>query len=119
MYILFVIIFRERKDLDESKRLNYEKSVCDVMANISSMANFLVSNQAELVCISSGIKVQTDVADNVLQAEQLGEHQFSELCQHNLFSDNPDVFTKFKKNKLQTFPSKKLTASRETARVDK
>ena len=110
MYILFVIIFRKRKDLDESKRLNYEKSVCDVMATISSMANPFVSNQTELICISGGIEVQTDVADNILQAEQLGEHQFSELCQHNLFSDNPDIFTKFKKNKLQTFPSKKLTA---------
>ena len=110
MYILFVIIFRKRKDLDESKRLNYEKSVCDVMATISSMANPFVSNQTELICISSGIEVKTDVADNILQAEQLGEHQFSELCQHNLFTDNPDIFTKFKKNKLQTFPSKKLTA---------
>ena len=88
MYILFVIISRERKDLDESKRLNYEKSVCDVMAPISSMANPFVSNQTELLCISSGIEVQTDVADSILQAEQLGEHQFCELCQHNLFTDN-------------------------------
>ena len=110
MYILFVIISKERKDLDENKRLNYEKSVCHVMAPISSMENPFVSNQTELICISSGIEVQTDVADNILQAEQLGEHQFSELCQHNLFTDNPDIFTKSKKNKLQTFHSKKLTA---------
>ena len=80
------------------------------MATISSMANPFHSNQAELVCISSGIEVQTDVADSILQPEQLGEHQFSELCQHNLFTDNPDIFTKFKKNKLQTFLSKMLTA---------
>ena len=80
------------------------------MATISSMANPFVSNQAELVYISSGIEVQTDVADSILQAEQLGEHQFSELYQHNLFTDNPDIFSKFKKNKLQTFLSKTLTA---------
>lgn len=73
------------------------------------MANPFVSNQAELICISSGVEVQTDVADRILQAEELGENQFSELCQNNLFTDNPDIFTKIKKNKLQTFPSKKLT----------
>ena len=67
------------------------------------MANPFVSNQTKLVCVSSGIEVQTDVADSILQAEQLGEHQFSELCQHNLFTDNPDIFTKFKKISYKRF----------------
>lgn len=108
--VLFVVTFSGKKDLDKSKRLLHEKSVCEVITTISSMANPFVSDHDELVCISSGVEVPTDVADRILRAEQIGENQFSELCQSNLFSDNPDIFTKITKNKLQTSPSKKLTA---------
>lgn len=92
-----------------SKCRRYEKSVSDVTATISSMTNPFSADQTELVSISSGVEAESDVADSTLQAEQLGEHQFSEFCQTNLFNDNPDIFTKIKQNKLRTFSSKKLT----------
>ena len=88
----------------------HKKPACEVIASVSSMANPFVSDHEELVCISSGVEVPTDVAERILCAEQIGENQFSELCQSNLFSDNPDIFTKITKNKLQTSPLKKLMA---------
>ena len=108
--VLFVVTFSGKKDIDKSKRLLHKKSFCEVITTISSMANPFVSDHEELVCISSSVKVPTDVADRILHAEQIGENQFSELCRSNLFIDNPDIFTKITKNKLQTSPSKKLTA---------
>ena len=50
------------------------------------------------------------IADDLLGAERLGESQFSEFCETNLFSDSPDIFAKISLNKLRTFASKKLTA---------
>ena len=44
------------------------------------------------------------------------EHQFSELCKNNLFTDNPDIFTKIKENKLQTFPSQSRQVSMKRSR---
>ncbi|CAB4041219.1 Hypothetical predicted protein, partial [Paramuricea clavata] len=99
----------KRKDLDVSKCKRHEKSVGDVMATICSMTNLFNADQAELVGLSSGVEVESKVADNILQAKQLGEHQFSEFCQNNLFCDKPDLFTKIKQNKLKTFSSKHLT----------
>ncbi len=92
-----------------SKCKRHEKSVGDVMATICSMTNPFNADQAELVGISSGVEVEGKVADNILQAEQLGEHQFSDFVQNNLFSDKPDLFAKIKQNKLKTFSSKHLT----------
>ena len=60
----------------------------------------------ELLSISSGVEAESEVSSSILQAEQLGERQFSEFCQTNLFSGNPDIFTKIKQNKLKTFHSK-------------
>ena len=64
--------------------------------------------QTELLNISSGVEAESEVASSILQAEQLGEKQFSEFCQTNLFCGNPDIFTKIKKNKLKTFSSKRV-----------
>ena len=99
-----------------SKCKRHEKSVGDVMATICSMTNPFNADQAELVGLSSGVEVESKVADNILQAEQLGEHQFSEFCQNNLFSDKPDLFTKIKQNKLKTFSSKHLTVKNSEGR---
>ncbi len=95
-YISFT--FRERKDLYVSKCKRHEKSVGDVMVTICSMTN-------PFNAISSGVEVERKVADNILQAEQNGEHQFSDFVKNNLFRDKPDRFTKIKQNKLKTFSS--------------
>ena len=73
------------------------------------MTNPFSGDQVELVNISSGVEVGRDVADRILHAEQLGEEQFSKFCQTNLFTDNPDIFSNIKKNKLRTFSSEKMT----------
>ena len=73
------------------------------------MTNPFDGDQVELVNISSGVKVGCDVADRIFYAEQLGEDQFSGICQTNLFTDNPDIFSNIKKNKLRTFLSEKMT----------
>jgi hypothetical protein len=106
---LFVITSSQRKDLDESKSLLYEKSVCDVLATISSMQIPLYRIKRSLFVFLAVWRSKQTLLDRILQVEELGENQFSELCQNNLFTDNPDIFTKIKKNKLQTLPSKKLT----------
>ena len=72
------------------------------------MANPFNGDQVELVNISSGVEVGSDVADRILHAEELGENQFSEFCQTNLFTDSPDIFSNIKKNKLRTFSSEKM-----------
>ena len=73
------------------------------------MTNPFSGDQVELVNISSGVEVGRDVADCILHAEQLGEEQFSEFCQTNLFTDNLGIFSNIKKNKLRTFSSEKIT----------
>ena len=83
----------------------------DVAATISNMMNPFSTDQAGLVNISSGIELQNDAASSLLKAERLGEGQISEFCHNNLFLiiDDPDIFTKIKRNKLHTFSSKTVT----------
>ena len=66
---------------------------------VCSMTNPFSVDQTELVGISSGVEVEGKVADNILEAEQLGEQQFSDFFQSTLLSDKPDIFTKIKQNK--------------------
>ena len=69
------------------------------------MTNPFIGEQTGLVNISNGVEVDASTADGILNAEELGEYQFSELCQKNLFTDDPDIFNSIKKNKLKTFSS--------------
>lgn len=116
MYLLKISsIFRERKDLDMSKCIRHEKSVGDVMATICSMTSPFNGDQAELIGILSSVEVEGSVSDNILQAEQFGEHQFSAFVNNNLLSDKPDLFVKIKQNKLKTFTSKHLTVKNRKA----
>jgi hypothetical protein len=73
------------------------------------MTNPFDGDQVKLINISSGVEVGCDVADRILHAEQLGDDQFSGFCRTNLFTDNPDIFSNIKKNKLKTFLSEKMT----------
>ena len=66
-------------------------------------------DKTELVSIASGVEVESNVANGILAAQEIGEKQFLEFCNSNLLSDKPDVFQKLKKNKLRTFVSKKLS----------
>ena len=86
------------------------------MATICSMTNPFSADQRELVGISSGVEVESKIADNILQAEQLGEQQFSDFFESNLLSDKPDLFTKIKQNKLKPFSSKHLTVKNSKGR---
>ena len=86
------------------------------MATICSNTNPFNSDQVGLVGISSGVEVEGNVSDNILQAEQLGKHQFSDFVNNNLLSDKPDLFAKIKQNKLKTFTSKHLTVKNSEGR---
>lgn len=95
-----------RKILTEPcKRQRYEKSVNVITATIISMANPFSSDidKTELVSIASGVEVESNVANGILAAQEMGEKQFLEFCNSNLLSDKPDIFQKLKKNKLRTF----------------
>lgn len=100
--------YRTRKDLDDTKCQKHENSVCDVLETMSNMMNPFSTDQAGLVNITSGVELQSDAARSLLDAEELGEGQFSEFCQSNLFTDGADIFTKLKRNNLRTFTSKKI-----------
>ena len=104
---LFYFIFRTRKDLDRTKCKRHEKSVNEVMNIISSIVNPFETEQEELISLASGVMVENDVADALLNAENTGEQQFLDFAKSNLFSENPDIFVKLKRNKLQTFSSTK------------
>ena len=107
----FVLKFRTREDLDHTKCKRYEKSVNDVMTTISSMINPFETEQEELLSLASGVMVENDVADNLLDAEEIGEQQFVDFSKKYLLGEIPDIFTKryekLKRNKLQTFSSTK------------
>ena len=94
-----------KKDLDGAKHQRYEKSINDITATISSMANPFSTDETELVSITSSIEVETNVANGILGAQETGEQQFAEFCKNNLLCEKPDIFQKLKKNKLSlTFP---------------
>ena len=57
--------------------------------------------------MASGEVLETTAADRLLSAEQLGEEKFSKFIEENLFSEEPDIFAKLERNKLQTFSSGK------------
>lgn len=71
------------------------------------MANPFDVEQEELISLASGEVLETTAADRLLSAEQLGEQQFSKFMEENLFSEEPDIFAKLERNKLQTFLSGK------------
>jgi hypothetical protein len=60
------------------------------------MINPFEIEQEELLSLASGV-------DTLLIAENLGEQQFLDLTKTNLLGENSDIFTKLKRNKLQTF----------------
>ena len=66
-------------------------------------------DQQELLSLSSGAVLENDAANFLLNAEQIGEAQFTEFAQTNLFVEKPDIFTPLKKNRLPTFSSGKKT----------
>ena len=80
----------------------HAKSVNDVMNTISSMINPFEIEQEELLSLASGV-------DTILNSENLGEQQFLDLTKTNLLGENSDIFTKLKRNKLQTFLSTKVS----------
>ena len=71
------------------------------------MANPFDVEQKELINLASGEAPETTTADRLLSAEQLGEEKFSKFIEENLFSEEPDIFAKLERNKLQTFLSGK------------
>lgn len=71
------------------------------------MINPFETEHEELISLASGIMVQNQMADTLLNAEVLGEQQFVEFSKSNLLTDDPDIFTKLKRNKIQTFSSTK------------
>ena len=62
------------------------------------------------------LKIESNVANGILAAKEIGDKQFLEFCNKNLLSDKPDIFQKLKKNKLRTFVSKKLSIKDSKAR---
>ena len=66
-------------------------------------------DQQELLSLSSGAVLENDAANFLLNAEQIGEAQFTEFAQTNLFVEKPDIFTPLKKTRLPTFSSGKKT----------
>ena len=100
-------LFRQRKDLDKSKSKCYEESVNSVMSTVSNLINPFEAQQEQLVSLASGFVVANDVADAILNAEQLGEEQFAQFVNHNLLGPEPDIFAKFKLNRLSTFSTTK------------
>ncbi len=77
------------------------------------MINPFETEREELVALASGVMVENQVADTLLNAEVLGEQQFVEFSKSNLLSDDPDIFTKLKRNKIQTFSSTKRLSVQE------
>jgi hypothetical protein len=67
------------------------------------MANPFDVEQEELISLASGQVLETTAADRLLGAEQLGEEQFSKFMKNKIFSEEPDIFAKLERNKLQTF----------------
>ena len=49
-------------------------------------------DEKELVSITSGMEVESSVANGILAAKEIGENQFLEFCNKNLLSDKPDNF---------------------------
>ena len=60
--------------------------------------------QQELLSLSSGAVLENDAAHFLLNIEQIGEAQFTEFAQTNLFLEKSDIFTPLEKNRLPTFP---------------
>lgn len=83
-------------------------------ATVSNMINPFSSDHDGLVNITSGVELQKDAAKNLLDANSLGENQFTAFCEDNLLGDNRDIYAKIKRNKLRTFSckSKKVTDSK-------
>ena len=71
------------------------------------MINPFQTENEELVALASGVMVENQVGDTRLKAEELGEQQFVEFSRGNLLSDDPDIFTQLKRNRIQTFSSTK------------
>ena len=66
-------------------------------------------DQQALLSLSSGAVLEKDAANFLLNAEQIGEAQFTEFAQTNLIVEKPDIFTLLKKTRLPTFSSGKKT----------
>jgi hypothetical protein len=89
------------------------RQVQDVVTTISQMVNLFEVEQEELTSLASGVDLETIVAGQLLGAEKLGKEQFAEFSREKLFSDEPDIFEKLERNKLQTFSTSKKTVGKD------
>ena len=91
----------------KSKCQRHEKAVQDVISTVLQMVDPFEVGQQELLSLSSGAVLENDAAYFLLNIEQIGEAQFTEFAQTNLFLEKSDISTPLKKNRLPTFPSGK------------
>ena len=75
------------------------------MKTITTMVNPFQIDQETLVNLASGVVIEDQVADDPLNAEKLGEEQFSTFIKTKVMGDKPDIFSKISQNKIKTFSS--------------
>ena len=107
---------RQRKNLDETHKQNYEKEVKSVISTIESMVNPFDKEQTNLIHLASGIIAPCAVQHDLLCAKSLGEKRFMQFVGENLLSDTPDLFDTIKKTKLQTFSSSQKPTKTATSK---
>lgn len=107
---------RQRKNLDETHKQNYEKEVKSVISTIESMVNPFDKEQTNLIHLASGVIAPCAVQHDLLCAKSLGEKRFMQFVGENLLSDTPDLFDTIKKTKLQTFSSSQKPTKTATSK---
>ena len=86
------------------------------MEMVQSMINPFTTTNDKLVSLSSGAVAATEVQEDLLRAELVGEQQLSEYMTDRLVKQKTDVFSAIKLSKLKTFSTQTKTQKSATVK---
>ena len=103
---MFVCV-RERKELDSTQIANHNFDVAAVLERISTMINPFDTDLEELVNITNGEVAHSDVKQELLMANVIGEGKLHAFINEKVTSNTPDIFSSIPSTKLKMFSSQK------------
>ena len=110
---VYILIHRNRKDLDTTKIEADEKAVVNVMKAIQAMINpFETNDREEVVNLASGMVATPAIAEDMRTMLEKGKIGADNFMKSNVLGDEPNIYATIKKTQLETFSSlgKKVTS---------
>ena len=99
------------KEMSKSQRKNSERAVLKAKAAFETFTNPFEGERDGLVNITSGRKLPSEVANELLKTEEYGKKAFNDFIEQRMKNKTVNFQTPLKRSKIKTFTSMLKTVS--------